>query len=91
MVTAIILINAERSRIAEVGEKLADLPEIAEVYSVAGAFDLVAMVRVSENENLATLVTQKMPAIGGIASTQTLIAFRAYSRHDLERLFSVGM
>jgi len=91
MVTAIILINAERERIAAVGEQLADLPEITEVYSVAGQFDLVAMVRVKENEDLAALVTQKMPAIDGIASTQTLIAFRAYSRHDLESLFSVGL
>lgn len=91
MVTAIILINAERRHVARVGEELAALPEISEVYSVAGQYDLVALVRVAENEDLAALVTQKMPAIDGIAHTESLISFRTYSRHDLESLFSIGL
>ncbi|MFT5394641.1 MAG: DNA-binding Lrp family transcriptional regulator [Gammaproteobacteria bacterium] len=91
MATAIILITAVRGEVTRVGEELAALPEVSEVYSVAGNFDLVALVRVPEHEDLATLATQKMPTIAGIERTETLIAFRSYSRHDLESLFSVGM
>lgn len=91
MVTAIILINAERQHVARVGEELAALSEISEVYSVAGQYDLVALIRVPQNEDLAALVTQKMPAIDGIVHTESLISFRAYSRHDLESLFSIGL
>ena len=65
--------------------------EIAEVYSVAGNFDLVAIVRVRENDDLARLVTAKLVAVEGIEETETLFAFKAYSRHDLDSLFSVGM
>ena len=91
MVTAIILINAERHHVTQVGEELAALPEISEVYSVAGRYDLVALVRVPHNDDLAALVTRKMPAIEGIARTESLISFRTYSRHDLESLFSIGL
>ena len=91
MVTAIILINAARHRVAAVAEELADFPEITEVYTVAGQYDLVALIRVPHNDGLANLVTQKMPNIDGIERTESLIAFRAYSRHDLENLFSVGL
>ena len=91
MVNAIILMTCERHRIAEVGEKLAGMEEIAEVYSVAGNFDLVAIVRVRENDDLARLVTAKLVAVEGIEETETLFAFKAYSRHDLDSLFSVGM
>jgi len=70
---------------------LAGLDEISEVYSVAGRYDLVALVRVPRNEDLAALVTRKMPAVLGIEQTEILISFRAYSRHDLESLFSIGL
>tara|TARA_B100000676_G_scaffold304615_1_gene357207 strand:+ start:2744 stop:2998 length:255 start_codon:yes stop_codon:yes gene_type:complete len=83
--------TCERHRIAEVGETLAGMEEIAEVYSVAGNFDLVAIVRVRENDDLARLVTAKLVAVEGIEETETLFAFKAYSRHDLDSLFSVGM
>ncbi len=90
MVTSIVLLTVERNNINTVAEKLADLPEISEVYSVGGRFDLVAVIRVKTNEELADLVTHRMAAIEAIRTTETLIAFRAYSRHDLEAMFSVG-
>ena len=90
MVTAIVLLNVERGRVNEVAEKLADLKGISEVYSVAGRFDLVAMLRVRQNEELADLVTRQLLGIPGITGSETLIAFRAFSRHDLEAAFSLG-
>jgi DNA-binding Lrp family transcriptional regulator len=90
MVTAVILLNVERSQIKAVGEALAAFPEAASVYSVAGKFDLVATVRVARNEDLAELVTERMVALPGITHTETLIAFRAYSRADIESGFSLG-
>ena len=91
MVTSIILINAERNRINEVAEKLQEIDGISEVYSVSGKYDLVAIVRVKTNDNLANLVTKQMLAINGIVRTETMLAFQAYSRHDLEAMFAVGM
>lgn len=89
MVTAVILINVEPARTAVVAETLSNMPGISEVYSVAGNYDLVALVRVKENEALADLVAQKIREVDGIIRTETLIAFRAYSRHDLDSLFSL--
>ena len=91
MVTSIILINAERNKINEVAEQLQALDGISEVYSVSGAFDLIAIVRVKTNDDLAALVTRKMLALDGIAKTETMLAFKAYSKHDLEAMFAVGM
>jgi DNA-binding Lrp family transcriptional regulator len=91
MVTAIILIHTEPGTISEAAEGLSRLPGISEVYSVAGEWDLVAIARVPRNEALADLVTTGLAKIDGVASTETLIAFRAYSRHDLDRIFSIGM
>jgi DNA-binding Lrp family transcriptional regulator len=88
MVTAVILINVEPARTATVAETLSDMPGISEVYSVAGNYDLVAVVRVKENEALADLVAERMRGVDGITRTETLIAFRTYSRHDLDSLFS---
>ena len=90
MVTAIILLTAERPRIRAVAEQLAECEEISEVYSVSGSYDLVAIVRVHSNEELAVLVTERLAAIEGIEHTETMLAFRAFSRHDLEGMFSVG-
>jgi DNA-binding Lrp family transcriptional regulator len=90
MVTAIILLNIERGQVNEVAERLSNIDGITEVYSVAGRFDLVAMIRVRRTEDLADLVTTRMLKVPGIANTETLIAFRAYSRHDLEAAFSLG-
>ena len=91
MVTAIILIETQRARTVAVGEALADVEGISEVYTVAGRYDLVAMVRVRRNEDLADLVTGRLRDLDGIESTETLISFRTWSRHDLESLFSLGL
>lgn len=91
MVTSIILMNVERLQIVEVAEKLKEIPGISEVYSVSGNYDLVAVVRVATNDDLANLVTGRMHAIKAILKTETMLAFKTYSRHDLEAMFSVGM
>lgn len=90
MVTAILLINAERGRVIEVAQSLAEIDGIAEVYSVAGRFDLVAILRVRQAEDMAQLITAEIVKVPGIRETETLTAFRAYSRHDLEAAFSLG-
>ncbi|HVW68612.1 MAG TPA: Lrp/AsnC ligand binding domain-containing protein [Steroidobacteraceae bacterium] len=89
MVTAVILINTEPARTGAVAESLSEMKGVSEVYSVAGNYDLVALVRVKENEKLADLVGDRVRGIAGVIRTQTLIAFRVYSRHDLESLFSL--
>lgn len=91
MVTSIVLMNVERGRVQEVAEALAAIPGVSEVYSVGGRYDLVALLRVKANEDLADLVTHQISTVEGILQTETLIAFRAYSRHDLEAMFSLGM
>jgi DNA-binding Lrp family transcriptional regulator len=91
MVSAVILIKVERGRINEVAEVLADMSGVSEVYSVGGRYDLVAIVRVHDNEALAELVTNHMLLVEGIVDSETLIAFRVFSRHDLESMFSIGM
>jgi DNA-binding Lrp family transcriptional regulator len=90
MVTAIVLINVEHGNVNEVADQLAGMEGIAEVYSVGGRFDLVAIIRVHNNEEMAALVTNSLMSVEGIEDTETLIAFRAYSSYDLERMFSVG-
>lgn len=89
MVSAIVLINAARGQIETVGEELAAIPGVAEVFSVAGRVDLVASIRVSSNDELAEIVSNRFARIEGIAATETLIAFRVYSRADLEAGFSL--
>jgi DNA-binding Lrp family transcriptional regulator len=90
VVTAVILFTIAREHIKDVGEQLASMPEVSDVFSVAGKFDLVAIVRVRANEDLADLVTDRMVRLTGIKETETLIAFRAYSRKDIEAGFSLG-
>lgn len=91
MVTSIILINAERNKINQVAEQLQAISGVSEVYSVSGKYDLVAIIRVKNNDDLADLVTRKMLTLDGIVKTETMLAFQAYSRHDLEAMFAVGM
>lgn len=90
MVSAVILLVVEKSRINEVAEQLVSLTGITEVYSVAGQYDLVAIARVRDNEGIAEAVTRQMLKIEGIIRSETLISFRVFSRYDLERIFSVG-
>jgi DNA-binding Lrp family transcriptional regulator len=91
MVTAIVLINAKRERIAAAAQEILAVEGITEIYSVAGDWDLVAVARVRHNDDLARLVTEDLIRVGGITRTNTLVAFRQYSRHDLERMFGLGM
>ena len=90
MVAAFVLINAEPRRIAALAQELADVDGVAEVYSTAGDADLVAVVRVRRHDELAEVVTGRLAALEGILDTRTLIAFQAYSRHDLESMWSLG-
>ncbi len=90
MVTAFILMNVDRDHIAAAAGEIGKLEGIAEVYSVAGPYDLVAVARVAENEQLAHLATEKLIDIEGLQRTTTLISFRQYSRYDLERMFGIG-
>jgi DNA-binding Lrp family transcriptional regulator len=89
MVTALVLLNVERDKVNEVAEKLSEMQGVSEVYSVAGRYDLSAVIRAKDNDQLADLVTSRMLRIQGILSSETLIAFRVYSKHDLEAMFSI--
>jgi len=91
MVTALVLMNVERSRVNAVAEKLADMDGVSEVYSVAGRYDLAVVIRARDNDHMAELVTDHMLKVEGIITSETLIAFRVHSRHDLDSMFSIGM
>lgn len=91
MITAIVLVHVEVDRIPEVAEAIADLDGVSEVYSVTGDVDLVAMVRVREHETLADVIADRLSKIPGVLGTDTHIAFRAYSKHDLESAFALGL
>jgi DNA-binding Lrp family transcriptional regulator len=91
VIAAVVLINAEHLRIPETAEALLELDEVGEVYSVAGAYDLVAIVRVREYDQMAEVVPRKMSRVPGILKTTTLMAFQCYSRRDLERMWGIGL
>ena len=90
MVSAIVLLKTERNKVNEVATKLTDIKGISEVFSVAGRYDLVAILRVPNNEALANLVTNEMLKVDDIVDSETLISFKAYSKHDLESMFEIG-
>lgn len=91
MITAIVMIDAATDSIAEVAEAVAGLEGVSEVYSVAGDVDLIAVVRVREFEQVAQVIAGRINKVPGVVDTDTHIAFRAYSRHDLEATFSIGL
>lgn len=91
MITAIVLINAEVDRIPEVAQTIAEIDGVSEVYSVAGDADLIAMVRVRRHEELADVIADRLNKVDGVTGTATHIAFRTYSKHDLETAFSLGL
>ncbi len=91
MLTAIVLIDSDAARIPEVAAAIADITGVSEVYSVTGEVDLVAMVRVREHDHLADVIADKISKVDGVLRTQTYIAFRTYSQHDLEQAFSLGL
>lgn len=90
MVNTIVLATCDIHQVPETAQAVADLPAVSEVYSVAGDYDLVIMVRTRTHDELATVVSEKIAKIPGIERTQTLVAFKVFSRHDVEALFSVG-
>ncbi len=91
MITTIVLIKADPKLIPECARQIAGIEGVQEVYSVSGEWDLVALVRVAEYEHIARVVTEDFPAVTGITRTQTLTAFRTYSRKDLEQAWDIGV
>lgn len=89
MVAAVVLIRAHRDHIPAAAKAVADIEGVAEVYSVSGDWDLVAIVRVPEWEKIATVVTEHLSKVQGIDRTQTLVAFRVYSKQDTESAFDM--
>jgi DNA-binding Lrp family transcriptional regulator len=87
---AIVLVEAQRTALLTLGGALADLDGVAEAYSVTGEWDFVAVVRVREHEQLASVVTEAISQLEGVTRTHTMVAFEVFSRHDLEALFSIG-
>lgn len=90
MTHAVVLIEAERDALSTLGAELADVEGVAEAYSVTGQWDFIAIVRVPDHEQLADVVTDGIGQLAGVGRTQTMVAFAAFSRHDLESLFSIG-
>jgi DNA-binding Lrp family transcriptional regulator len=90
VITAIVLIETEVDKIPEAAAVIAELDGVAEVYSVTGDIDLVAMVRVKEHEQLADVIADRLSKVPGVRGTTTYLAFRTYSRHDLEAAFALG-
>lgn len=90
-VTALTLLTVKKGKINDVAQELAAMPGISEVYSLAGQYDLAAIIRVPDNDRLADLVTDHMLKVEGITGSQTHVAFRVHSRHDLENFFAIGM
>ena len=90
MVTTVVLAVCDIHQIPETAQQIADLADVSEVYSVAGDYDLVIMVRVRNHDDLAHVVSEQIAKIPGVIRTQTLVAFKVYSRHDVESMFSLG-
>lgn len=91
MISAIVLINAEVDRIPEVATAIAEIDGVSEVYSVTGDVDLIAIVRVRQHEDFADVIADQLNKVKGVLLTRTHIAFRTYSKHDLEAAFSLGL
>jgi DNA-binding Lrp family transcriptional regulator len=91
MVTALVLMNVERNAVTSTAQALLEIPGVAEVFSVTGEYDLVALLRLARYEDLADVVTGRMVAIETITRTQTMTAFKVYSRADLEQAWDIGV
>jgi DNA-binding Lrp family transcriptional regulator len=91
MITAIVFVKADVARIPEVAEQIAAIDGVSEVYSVTGQIDLITLVRVRSHDDVATVIADRVNKVAGVVSTETHIAFRAYSRHDLESAFALGL
>jgi DNA-binding Lrp family transcriptional regulator len=90
VITAIVFISADVSRIPEVAQQIAEIDGVSEVYSVTGDIDLIALLRVRHSDDVADLVPDRINKVDGVLATETHIAFRTYSTHDLEAAFSLG-
>ena len=90
MLAAFVLIDAQPDRVATLASELADVAGVAEVYSVAGECDIVAVIRVREHDDLADIVTRRVSTLDGIVRTRTMVAFKAYSEKDLDSLWDLG-
>ena len=90
MINTVVLATCDIHKIPETGQAIADIDEVSEVYSVAGDYDLVIMVRTKTHDDLARVVSEGIARIEGVERTQTLVAFKVFSRHDVEALFSLG-
>jgi len=88
VITAVVLITADKGALPKLGEVLAAIPGVSEVYSVTGDMDFIALVRTKTHDDLAEIVTGRIAQTPGVARTHTHVAFRAYSKHDLETLFA---
>ncbi|NSC21249.1 Lrp/AsnC family transcriptional regulator [Streptomyces albus subsp. chlorinus] len=91
MITSIVLIRTSTDSIPEIAEHIAAIEGVSEVYSVTGAHDLIAMVRVARHDDLAEIIPGRISKVPGVRSTETHIAFRTYSQHDLETAFAIGL
>ena len=91
MITAIVFVKADVARIPEVAEAIAAIDGVSEVYSVTGQIDLIALVRVKDHDDVARVIADSVNKVSGVMETETHIAFRTYSKHDLESAFSLGL
>ncbi len=91
MITALVLLNVQRGEINRTAQELLGIPGVAEVYSVTGDYDLVAVLRLKEYDDLADVVTERMVALSGVTKTHTLMAFKVYSKEDLEQAWDIGV
>ena len=90
MITAIVLLNVDRTKINEIGVEISEMQGVTEVFSVSGRFDLVAIIRLRENDELAELITEKMTRIEGITNTESMIAYKMLSKLDIAGMFELG-
>ena len=90
MTTAIVLFRVERTMLQKIGEQLAGIEGITEVYSVGGKYDFIGILRVPNNDALADLVADQIAKVEGIIRTETMVAFRTFSRYDLASMFEIG-
>jgi len=91
MVTAIVALKVDRKRVNDVAAQLSEMKGITEVYSVSGRYDLIALIRTKDTETLSDIVTGSMLKIDGIVDSETMLAFRVHSKHDLDSMFSIGV
>jgi DNA-binding Lrp family transcriptional regulator len=91
MITSLVLLTVERDKINAIAETLTEMDGITEVFSIGGRIDLIAIIRSRDTEMLAEIVTEHLLKVEGIKTSETMIAFKVYSKHDLERMFSIGL